>query len=362
LNGGGKMLEMHGAENVQEVPPKKLEAVAEAVNSLIVRDFLKDNQDGITDMKQTESWNDVQLFKKTFHYETTYLVCLQNENLIGDATKFANEIANTLSILEIITAKMMTNFNNLETTKREYFEDNDDTPVQRIGETLYFIKCENYMISFGLTEFNLEYMLYRINFQTKYSYFNLGQKALDESPEIPSNEYIWYGFPLELRVIDVQIAYYIHWEYYGENGKVSKKEIDNVIKLGMEYCAEEVYNLVIKYNLTDTDFIWDFLAITFELEDKFELFKRLKKPPFNIALPPNNKDYTKRQNELKKKGLTRTRKDMQHRREIRKETEDAYDKEGGDVMVNGEWVKMKTIYDKSKTNKEVTNYTHHSEK
>jgi hypothetical protein len=48
---------------------------------------------------------------------------------------------------------------------------------------------------------------------------------------------------------------------------------------------------------------------------------------------------------------------MQQRREIRKEMEDAYNKEDDDVMVNGEWVKTKTIYDKSKTNKEVINYT-----
>jgi hypothetical protein len=48
---------------------------------------------------------------------------------------------------------------------------------------------------------------------------------------------------------------------------------------------------------------------------------------------------------------------MQQRRQIKKEMEDAYDKEGNDVMVNGEWVKIKAIYDKSKTNKEVTNYT-----
>jgi hypothetical protein len=159
------------------------------------------------------------------------------------------------------------------------------------------------MTSFGLTEFNLKYMLQNINFQTRHSHFNFAQKALDESPEIPLNEYIWYVYLLEMRIVDVQIAYYIHWKDYEENEKVSKKEIDNVIKLGIEYCAEEVYKLVIKYNLTNTDFIWDFLAISFELEDKFELLKKLKKPLFNIALPPNNKNYMNRYKELEKKGL-----------------------------------------------------------
>jgi hypothetical protein len=83
----------------------------------------------------------------------------------------------TLQILEIITSKTMLYFEYLETTKREYFEDPDDPPVQRIGETLYFVKCENYMTSFGFREFNLEYMLFRINFQTRYSDFNFCAKS-----------------------------------------------------------------------------------------------------------------------------------------------------------------------------------------
>jgi hypothetical protein len=63
-----------------------------------------------------------------------------------------------------------------------------------------------------------------------------------------------------------------------------------------------------------------------------------------------------RYKELEKRGLYRTRKDMQKRREIRKEMEDAYDKEGDDVYIKGDWVKTKAVYDKSKTNKEITNY------
>jgi hypothetical protein len=184
------MLEDFNAENVFDIPNYKLEALAEAVNSLIVRDFLRDNQIGITDMQQTENWIDIQLFKETFHYQTTYLITLQSEDIIGDTTKFANEIANTLTILQMITAKIMDYFVNLKTIKREYFEDLNDPPVQRISEILYFVKCENYMTSFGLTEFNLKYMLQNIYFQTRHSHFNFAQKALDESPGIPLNEYI----------------------------------------------------------------------------------------------------------------------------------------------------------------------------
>jgi hypothetical protein len=43
--------------------------------------------------------------------------------------------------------------------------------------------------------------------------------------------------------------------------------------------------------------------------------------------------------------------------QLRKEMEDAYIKEEDDVWIKGEWVKAKAIYDRSKTNKEVTEYT-----
>jgi hypothetical protein len=69
------------------------------------------------------------------------------------------------------------------------------------------------MTSFSIREFNLEYMLYRINIQTKY-FDNFAQKALDETPEIPLNEYVWYFCPLEYRVVDIQVAYYQHCEKY----------------------------------------------------------------------------------------------------------------------------------------------------
>jgi hypothetical protein len=37
--------------------------------------------------------------------------------------------------------------------------------------------------------------------------------------------------------------------------------------------------------------------------------------------------------------------------------EDAYIKEGDDVNIKGVWVKTRAIYDRNKTNKEVTEYT-----
>jgi hypothetical protein len=48
---------------------------------------------------------------------------------------------------------------------------------------------------------------------------------------------------------------------------------------------------------------------------------------------------------------------VKQRREIKEEMEGVYNKEGDDVWINGEWVKTKTVYNKSKTNKEITSYT-----
>jgi hypothetical protein len=62
------------------------------------------------------------------------------------------------------------------------------------------------------------------------------------------------------------------------------------------------------------------LDIACEIYDKSELFRRLKK--FNIALPHNDKYFNVRYIELKKRGLTRSRKDAKQRREIRKEMEE----------------------------------------
>jgi hypothetical protein len=182
LNGGGKILEALGVNNVYELEPIKMEALAESINSLVIRDYLKENQDGITDMEQTESWDYVKLFQKTIHYETSYLTNLEMEGIIGDKVKFAEEIAKPLYLLEFIVTRIVKYFIDLKPIKQEYFEDPDDPPVQRIGQTLYFVKCENYMTSFGIREFNLDYMLFKINYQTKYYDYNFAQNSLEETP------------------------------------------------------------------------------------------------------------------------------------------------------------------------------------
>jgi hypothetical protein len=90
--------------------------------------------------------------------------------------EFTETIVETWSILEVIATALKEYDESLKRIKREYFEDPDDPLVQRIGETLYFVRCENYMTSFGLVEFNLEYVLFKTNFIRKYASFDFTQK------------------------------------------------------------------------------------------------------------------------------------------------------------------------------------------
>jgi hypothetical protein len=83
-----------------------LDMLAEQINGMIEEDFLNGNQVGITNMEQTESWSYVELFKETIHYESPYLLKLQNEGFIGDMMEFAYTIGETLSILEEITIRI----------------------------------------------------------------------------------------------------------------------------------------------------------------------------------------------------------------------------------------------------------------
>jgi hypothetical protein len=94
---------------------------------------------------------------------------------------------------------------------------------------------------------------------------------------------------------------------------------------------------VIKYNLTKAAFIWDVFGNAFsQVKDKYDLLEKLNKPPFNIIVPPNNRSTEERYQKLKRNGLTVTRKEAQQRREIRKEMEESYVKEGEDIWKRGD--------------------------
>jgi hypothetical protein len=60
------------------------------------------------------------------------------------------------------------------------------------------------------------------------------QKALEETPDLPPNEYKWWGCLLEYESIHTQIVYYQHWRRYGNKERVSRDEINKIIKLGCD--------------------------------------------------------------------------------------------------------------------------------
>jgi hypothetical protein len=135
----------------------------------------------------------------------------------------------------------------------------------------------------------------------------------------------------------MQIAYSDHWTKYNENLKVSVEEISEIIKNGLYNSADKIYKLVIKYNLTTAAFIWDELVCAFwEFRPRYDLIKKLKEPPFNIIVPPDNRSTEERYQELKRKGVTVTRKEAVQRRKIKEEMEEAYIKEGEVVWIKGE--------------------------
>jgi hypothetical protein len=168
------------------------------------------------------------------------------------------------------------------------------------------------------------------------------QRALDETPEIPPNEYIWYFCPLEPAVVDIQIAYYMHWRDYNVHNKVSKEEIINILGNNLYHSAEEIRRIMIKYHLKDSDFFWDVIGFAFDW-GRWSLFEKLEERPFRIKVPHNSSTDMTRYNEVKRLGLNRTRKDARERRRIKKELEDAYVKEGEDVEIGGIWVKKETF-------------------
>jgi hypothetical protein len=181
----------------------------------------------------------------------------------------------------------------------------------------------------GLIKFDLDYVIERTTFSRKFLVMNCRQKAIEESPEIPMNEYRWYFCPLEVSTCQMQIGYYSHWMKYNENIKVSVEKISEIIKDWIYNRADKIYKLVIKYDLTKAAFIWDVLCNVYpEFGHPYELFKRLKEPPFNTVVPLDNRSTEERYQEVKRKGLTITRKEAEQRRKIREEMEEAYVKEG----------------------------------
>jgi hypothetical protein len=115
---------------------------------------------------------------------------------------------------------------------------------------------------------------------------------------------------------------------------------------------------VIKYDLTDTAFIWDVLNNMFmHFKSRFDFIKRLKEVQFNIAVPPDHRSTTEREREIERRGSHGTRKEAEQKRKIKKEMEESYIKEGEDIWIKSDWVKTETIYENNNLNKDITEYT-----
>jgi hypothetical protein len=116
-----------------------LNFLSKELSNNVLREYLEDNHDGVTSLKETENWDMVTLFSRTFSRTADYLFLLQRENFIESADAFSKEIIDTLVIIAAIMTKLIEQLIQLN-TKQEYFDDPDDPPIPRIEETLYFVE------------------------------------------------------------------------------------------------------------------------------------------------------------------------------------------------------------------------------
>jgi hypothetical protein len=166
-----------------------------------------------------------------------------------------------LDIMETIIDKLTIQIKELNSRPTpKYYDDPDDPPVERCPP-FSFVECPNYHTCSKTITFNLKYMLRNINKGIAYS-----KKALDETSDLPMNEYKWWECPLELASISPQINYYMRWERIGKAvDRVDRREIDHIIELGIDNCIGELRKLVIKYDLRWDDWIWTALAVAWGL-------------------------------------------------------------------------------------------------
>jgi hypothetical protein len=244
----------------------------------------------------------------------------------------------------------------MEAIKYEYHEDQDDPPIPNKFKKFQFVECDNYMTDEDLVKFNSNYVINQIAHRRGRINKNL-QRTIDETPAIPMNEYRWYVCPLNPSCLRIQIYYYIHWMYYKEQDKVSVEEISEIVKAGLYNSIDKIYKLIIKYNLTNAAFIWDFLADVYGMNDSGYLLETFKEPPFNFAIPIEDRSTYNERFKNWKKRVNEARKDIEVLRKIREEMEEAYIKEGEGVCIRGAWEKAKKIYNVNKSNKEITEYT-----
>jgi hypothetical protein len=335
------MMKKGNKKNTEGVNKEQLERYAMMINGKIIKEFLSINKRGITKMEQTEEWITGELFNEMLEPSRQVYKEMKMIKLIDDVEEYIDTLLETLMILGKIGSKLHKQYKEMPVVENKiYTEDPDDPPVPRIGDELHFNECEYYMTERGLVKFDLQYMLNGIQNMNKRKdpYENI-RIALDDSPEIPDNEYIWYFCPFDDDTTTMQNLYYIHWEWINQHNKVSREEISNIIskeEFGASF--NDIRRLIQECNLTRDDFIWDVISTRFKM-DKDLMFWVMKGKPHRIIVPPSTEHNYERHSELEKLGINRTRKEMKERREIREKLLEAYVKEGEDGEINRTWVK-----------------------
>jgi hypothetical protein len=160
---------------------------AESSSEIIIGQYVKDNEWGIT-REEIMEWDPEKLFRNTRSITTIVYPEYEKEEYISNHIKYMGVIKEKIVITMEIARKLNKQLEQFTTTKQEYFDDPDDPPIPKI-ETLQFVECDKYMTYKGLIKFDLDYVIDRTTFARKYWYFNITQKIIDESPEIPMNEY-----------------------------------------------------------------------------------------------------------------------------------------------------------------------------
>jgi hypothetical protein len=149
-----------------------LEKLAISISNLVVNEYIKNSEDGITNSGELEKCNAIELFWEMFPRKIKFPDVMGEEEFIGNVRHFME----TLDILFEINVKMTEYFSSLKIYKQEYFDDPDDPPIPKISKTFYFVECDNYMTVKGLVKFDLDYVIFRTGFNRRYAPFDYTKK------------------------------------------------------------------------------------------------------------------------------------------------------------------------------------------
>jgi hypothetical protein len=101
--------------------------LAEGYSKLIEKEYIERNEDGITNMDETEEWDPDKFSEKILPIEKYFWFYIQGDGLIESPLEFGITICETIDILKEMTEKMMLYFENLNPIKQEYFDDPSNT-------------------------------------------------------------------------------------------------------------------------------------------------------------------------------------------------------------------------------------------